>query len=381
MVARDCFQVSGFPKDGEWAGCVPGRWWFRGLGVGVLHRCRLVAGVVIMLAFVACGKSEVPVDDEPGAESYTVGFSFGGEVTISEEPLGRSATGHLYGINIFYDKEKDGVMNDIYGYGLFDAVESMRVSLLTGYRYRFVCTLVKEGKEKVYRDGSGYSFPFKRRSGTSYSLTSTALENKFIVGDGYYFEGLGNGRSFLDNGKGGYEESYYPGTDRYYGETEGYEPTPNGTVVINLKRCSYGIRFIVKGVSGGELTIRGGSGTESLFEPVSVTTPTLETEGTIHAFRDVESCWRQESYSRESVIQLTWRRANDVVQELEEQRVTLKRNVMTVMTIDLEGSTGDSFVGVVEDDAPMQEEEVGVNVDAGDETDTGVDPKPGKMNV
>ena len=354
-----------------------GRWRYYSWN-NLVMKCVMVLAVMTMMVFSGCGDKGADVADEvftpTGVEEHVmVSLAMAGEVTVSEVPLGRAGTEgkDLYGINVYYDKEKDGRSDDIYGYGLFDCVDSMRLSLLTGYTYKFVCTLVRDGKEKVYERYSGsYSYPFMRRY--SYSSTvETDLENRFVIGDSYYFTGLGDGMTYLKNGKS-YESRSFPPTERYYGETEGYKPTTNGTVVIDLKRCSYGVKFVVKGVTDGTLEVSM-NGCANSF---SVSTPEAESEGVIYAFSDVGGCWKSETdYSLNATLSLTWKRGNNVTQTLENQRVTLKRNVMTTVTIDLNGSTGDSFIGINPEGTPMTDEKVDFTIDADGQEDTEVKPE------
>ena len=188
---------------------------------------------------VGCSKVDLSTDIPPQtgndgeqteqSEYVTVSFAMKGDVTVDERPLSRAAgteteSRDLYGINIYYDKEQDGVINDPYGYGLFDNVNDMVASLLTGYKYKFVCTLVKDGKDKVdygklysyLYSYEGYGFPFCKsvqqyKSNTylykvdwndgytynSYNAYSALVEaadiNKFVLGDGHHLTGIGQG--------------------------------------------------------------------------------------------------------------------------------------------------------------------------------------------
>ena len=344
---------------------------------GLAAKCAMAWAVAMTVVLAGCGGDGADAVDElsvpTGTEEYvTVSLAMAGEVTVSEEPLGRAGTEgkDLYGINVYYDREKDGQSDDIYGYGLFDCVDSMRLSLLTGYTYKFVCTLVKDGKEKVYEEYSGsYSYPFMRQSSYSSNL-ETDLDNHFVIGTESHFSGLGDGYTHLKDEKS-YEPRSCPPTERYYGETEGYKPTANGTVVINLKRCSYGVKFVVKGVTDGTLDVSMGSYANSF----SVSTPEAESEGVIYTFSDVDGCWKSETdYSVDATLSLRWRRGNNVTQTLEKQQVTLKRNVMTTVTIDLNGSTGDSFIGINPENTPMTDEKVDFTIDADGQEDTEVRP-------
>ena len=121
---------------------------------------------------VGCSKADLGTDIPPQTDNdgeqteqpeyVTVSFAMKGEITVDERPLSRTAgveteSRDLYGISIYYDKEQDGEINDPYGYGLFDNVGDMVASLLTGYKYKFVCSLVKDGKDKINYVQARYS--------------------------------------------------------------------------------------------------------------------------------------------------------------------------------------------------------------------------------
>ena len=388
---------------------------------------------------VGCSKADLGTDIPPQTDNdgeqteqpeyVTVSFAMKGEITVDERPLSRAAgeeteSRDLYGISIYYDKEQDGKINDPYGYGLFDNVEDMVASLLTGYKYKFVCSLVKDGKDKInygrayyYPSSSsnyaGYGYPFCK-SMQSYRLntyqyrywdsynnekdcyraTTTLVEadniNKFVLGDGYHLTGLGQGYTH-DKPNSDYNYIYrndsdasvyisaYPPTDRYYGETTDYTPKEGGVVTIDMKRCVFGVQFVVTGVSDGSFSfsIIDSENTEVLSKSSITSDTTFDEE--IHVFRDVYSCWQNamstDDYSQEFTINMTWVRGNNVTQTLDPLKITFKRNVMTTVNINLNGGKTDNSFDLKLEDGEMGTENKDFDIDAGDITDTPVDPK------
>lgn len=354
------------------------------------------------------GTDELQTPDQPSEqpEMVTVSFAVKGDVTIEEDPLPISrAAGEetestdLYGINIYYDGEKDGLINDVYGYGLFDNVADMTVSLLTGYKYKFVCSLVKDGKNKILKGKSsssssysGYGAPFWKSSQTyeensySYSCSSfvynsnapTILGNKFVLGTNYHLTGLGQG-----DGQGHYYvepyisvgglTSYFP-ADRYYGETTDYIPKEGGVVNISMKRCVFGAKFVVTGVTDGtfNFSIIGTDMSKS-----GITSDTTY-EGEIRTYDNVYDCWQKategQDYSENFTLYMTWKRGNGIIQELDPLMVTFKRNILTTVNIRLNGGDTNNSFNLDIDNTEMGEENTDFDVDAGDMTDTPVDP-------
>lgn len=344
---------------------------------------------LLPLLFIGCSKETTTNNDvEPpteNAEAYTVSFAFQGDITVSERPLSKAEVAKdLYGINVYYKKDGEDIYEP-YGYGLFDNLESMTISLLTGYKYKFVCTMVVEGTPKIsgkqqwnsqtqtyYK--TNYSAPFTYNyHGSNYNSYNTVLNNKFIIGDNNLFNGIAEGysnfvTSISENGKENSTSSSSPPIDRYYGETTDYIPQKNGSVTIDLKRTVFGAKFIVEGLVDGELNIYGFSNS------INLTKEALSNEA-IYTFYDVKSAWQKSDYSQTFTINLTWNRSNGVSQKLDDQQVTFKRNVMTEIKINLNGTANDSGIGINKDNTAMTNENVNINVSGGDQTDTDVNPQ------
>lgn len=374
------------------------------------------------VVFAACSKTENGLIDPPQndqeqtpteqPEAVTVSFAMKGEYSIEERPLTRAAGSEtesrdLYGINIYYDKEQDGEINDPYGYGLFDNVDDMIVTLLTGYKYKFVCSLVKEGKDKIaygyaHKGGSdgrsnykGYGFPFCRSDQryrintfdydykSSYSVDCLIrYMNGFTLGSSYHLTGLGQGYT---HNYSSYEEYFsldssnpYPSTDRYYGETTDYTPTEGGIVSIDMKRCVFGIQFIVSGISDGYFSFNvKDADKQNLFSKSYIKSDeTFDEE--IHTYKNIYTCWQNatstDDYAQDFTIEMTWVRGNNVTQTLDLLQVTFKRNVMTTVRINLNGGDKENSFDLKLENSEMDSENKDFDVDAGDMTDNTVDP-------
>lgn len=379
-----------------------------------------------LLAFaIGCsndaGTNEPQTPDQPSEqpEMVTVSFAVKGDVTIEEDPLPKSrAVGEetestdLYGINIYYDKDKDGWINDVYGYGLFDNVADMTVSLLTGYKYKFVCSLVKDGKNKIKKGKAyqfesessyeGYGAPFWKSTqyfeedsysyssassygSYSYKSAPTILENKFVLGTDFHLTGLGQGWGHEKDcwGIGCNPENnnvtHYLSVDRYYGETTDYIPQEGGVVNITMKRCVFGAKFVITGVTDGtfSFSIRNKNIEIKQISESGITSDTTY-EGKIFTYDNVYDCWQKvmkgQDVSENFTLDMTWERGNGVTQTLEPLTVTFKRNILTTVNIRLNGGDTDNSFNLDVDNAEMGEENKDIDVDAGDMTDTPVEP-------
>ena len=375
------------------------------------------------------GTDEPQTPDQPSEqpEMVTVSFAVKGDITINEEPLPLSrAAGvetestDLYGINIYYDKDKDGKINDVYGYGLFDNVADMTVSLLTGYKYKFICSLVKDGKNKIlnakatksssYSSYAGYGAPFWKSSqsynentssySSSYSSSyyynydyyyhyydaPTILTNQFTLGTSFHLTGLGQGWGHNKNNaytndkyincSGSGLTHYFP-ADRYYGETTNYTPKEGGIVAINMKRCTFGAKFVVTGVTDGAFSFSVQSNNVKVTSGGNIKSDTTYTEQ-IYTYDNVYDCWQKTimngDFSQDFTITMTWVRGNGITQTLDPLTVTFKRNVLTTVNIRLNGGDVNNSFNLDVENTEMGEANTNFDIDAGSMTDTPVEP-------
>lgn len=373
------------------------------------------------------GTDEPQTPDQPSEqpEMVTVSFAVKGDITINEEPLPLSrAAGvetestDLYGINIYYDKDKDGQINDVYGYGLFDNVADMTVSLLTGYKYKFICSLVKDGKNKIlnakakgegynsYSSYAGYGAPFWKSDlsykentySYSYSYSSyysyyynyndapTILTNQFTLGTSSHLTGLGQGWGHKEEKAyssynyihcSGSDLTHYFPADRYYGETTNYTPKEGGIVAINMKRCTFGAKFVVTGVTDGAFSFSVQSNNDKVTSRGNIKSDTTYTEQ-IYTYDNVYDCWQKTimngDFSQDFTITMTWVRGNGITQTLDPLTVTFKRNVLTTVNIRLNGGDVNNSFNLDVENTEMGEANTNFDIDAGSMTDTPVEP-------
>ena len=326
----------------------------------------ILFAVTLLLGFSSCSKNDEGNTEltPESSEMVTVSLALGGEVITSEQPLSRAeetSSTDLYGVQVYEEGKK-------YAYGLFDNIGDMKINLTRDKAYKFVVTLVKDGKNKVnydyYLSSSnykcyGYSYPFLQNS-----YFETDITNSFEYSDFNRFEGLGSGYTVMAVGG----SSYYPETDRFYGELSGYIPTVNGTANIELKRTAFGLRYEIENLTDGSISLNVSKTftddndeiTETFIDETGITES--ETEGRIFTFKDVYSCWQlADDYSESVTVSISWLRGIGVTVPLGSVNVQVKRNVMNVLKINLAASDGDATIGITtEDDSSMTGEGVEV---------------------
>ena len=270
-------------------------------------------------------------------EYVTVSLGLNVELDCEYEPLTRAEENNdLYGIQVYSTPvpATEGAEWTKFAYGLFDTTDNLTIKLIRGYEYKFETIMVKDGKNKVgYSNGSKYYYPFNHET-SPHNYSSTPLSESFI----YAQLGMPDwGSSNLSN---------YLNVDFYYGELEGYIPGDNGSnVTIELKRTSFGVKYIAKGDYAE-------NGTLEILMP-NETTPNLTLNlaesnevSEIYSFRNVRAAWLDENYTETVPVTLRIAYSDGTNAPLGTHDITFKRNTTTVVNVDLTvgGENGIGFV-------------------------------------
>ena len=330
------------------------------------------------VGFVACSTEpiETPVEPEQEIETepetYTVKLGWAGEILdVSYEPLTRGeAADDLYGIQVYSTpaNSEGHTTWTPYAYGLFDGVTDISISLIKGYKYKFVASMVVNGKNEIkqpYGSTSYYSPFFTDEAtplGTIFNYSSEKTMNR-----------LDDGNSNLDV----YNDIYsHPNTERFYGELTDYNPEENGaTAKIDMKRTSFGAKFLV----GGKLAVDG------KLEIMITGAPKMELELTdgedqiedIFTFSDVDAAWANDDYSETIDVTLNWIRTDGMTRPLGTHAITFKRNITAVIEVNIDNESSDEGVDFNIDDSETGEmpEGEGATINDGELVDTEVDPE------
>ena len=327
------------------------------------------------VGFVACSTEpiETPVEPEQEIETepetYTVKLGWAGEILdVSYEPLTRGeAADDLYGIQVYSTPSNSEGQTTWtpYAYGLFDGVTDISISLIKGYKYKFVATMVVNGKNVIDHYGStSYSAPFVSYGPTPLGTTFNYLSEKEMYNLNY-------GSTVLAVDYGAYDR---PNTERFYGELTDYNPEENGaTAKIDMKRTSFGAKFIV----GGKLAVDG------KLEIMITDAPKMELELTdgedqiedIFTFDDVDAAWANDDYSETIDVTLNWIRTDGMTRPLGTHAITFKRNITAVIEVNIDNESSDEGVDFNIDDSETGEmpEGEGATINDGELVDTEVE--------
>ena len=314
------------------------------------------------MLFTACseaGTNEQPTPTEPEYVTVSLGLNVG--LDYGYQPLSRAEENNdLYGIQV-YSTPVPAAENaewTKYAYGLFDTTDNLTIKLIRGYEYKFVASMVKDGKDKVdySQYSNAYGAPFMHETSSSTS-TTTPLSTSFIYGQ----LGLRLERNYISD---------YLNVDNYYGELEGYIPGDNDSkAIIELKRISFGVKYIAKGdfAENGILEIlmnRAPQLNLNLAESNEVSE--------IYTFMHARDAWLDENYTETISVILRIAYSDGTSAPLGTHDITFKRNTTTVVNVDLSVS-GDSGVGFVVTDGGEMPEDSEVTIKDGEIVDTEIE--------
>lgn len=309
----------------------------------------LCACALSSLSFYSCSQESTSSSQGlTNAKSYTVHLGLGGEITdISTSPLTKAAVAdsNLYGIQVYScpATSSSSPTYTQYAYGLFNDKSAMTVNLLQGYIYKFACTMVVNGKNKLLNYGSGYYYPFWGKDNT------VQPNNLFTYSTGDGFSGLARGSSFLSSNRKIYDR---PNIDRYYGELTGFTPAENASASISMKRVAFGAKFIADGLTDGKLKISMQEAPDIYITYPDTTVQDIFTFYNNNYYSNPMS-WTQDGYSETVSTSITWIKADGATIPLATQDITFKRNMLTTITVKVNDTSSKNGIDINQETTSM----------------------------
>jgi len=325
--------------------------------------------LALMAAIILSGCSKEPKPEvNSDGEKVLVHLNLSGEIDVEDSPLTKAFTSDdLIGVQVYQG-------SDYYAYGLFDDVSKMNIYLHTGKIYKFVCTVVKNGKSLVHNSGGAnvkivlpgftssvvvflepgeYSLPFIDNtphrytpSGSVYSYqydyTTAPLDNSFVYSREEHFLCLQYGTIAT----GREEFIRYPKADRFYGEVSGFTPSNGDALSIPMTRVSFGVSLSVAGITDGNVTVTIKNSEQTLHTNAGITQDT-QFGTTTWSFFDLKSAWQYaDNYAENFIVGVVWNRGVGVTQDLGTKTVQFKRNAVNHVKINLSTSTKSAGIAV-----------------------------------
>lgn len=309
---------------------------------------------VSTLFLFGCSSSsdEVIAPTEP-EKFIQVPIGFSGEVlSITNSPLSRTDDAKdWYAFQVYAAPEDDPKgYYSYYAYGFFDNKENMIINLKEGYKYKFDVSMVVDASEKVYK----------------FSLMNAGwatIGNSFMISSDEHVRYMYEGYLYMNEP---WETFDRPNVDRFFGRTTDYVPTEDGKVEINMKRVSFGAKFVAKDFTEGSLEISvEGSPVINLAASSS-----SEIEDII-SFNNLEEAYINDDYSESIPINITWVKADNVRVPIASESVDFKRNKLTTIEFAVKENTSSSTFSL----NANEEMGVGETIEiGGGGTNTGVNP-------
>lgn len=300
-----------------------------------------ILALLACVGIAACDKNSDVVPDEP--ETYTVNLGWAGEILdVSYEPMTRATTDDLYGIQVYSLPKSASSSTDWapYAYGLFDEPSNITITLASGHKYKFVATMVKDGKKRIHSDEGKYWSPFSQKNDNKFYYESDIeYGNSFHLGNTTYLIAPGTTNTYS-----------HPNIERFYGELTDYIPDESSTNAnIEMKRTSFGAKF----VAGGKLAVDGKLEIQIDGAPKMELALTAGDDqiSDIFTFRYVDAAWAKDDYTEDISVNFKWIRADGTEAPMGTHTITFKRNKTTIVKFNIDKDGNDESIGIEIDES------------------------------
>lgn len=307
------------------------------------------------MASCSSSTDELVPNESEQQEFVKVPIGFSGEILdIEESPLTRANTAKdWYAFQVYSAPlNQEYTYYEKYAYGFFDNKKDMIINLKKGYKYKFEVQMIKDGSEKVH----------------SFSLSNagwTGIGNSFFVSSDEGVRYMHEGYLYLQHP---YETFDRPNVDRFFGSCENFVPEKGKNVDINMKRVSFGAKFVPKKFTEGKLEINV-EGAPTLYMDSASDKDVQD----IISFNRLESAYSStEEYSEDIAVNIVWVKENNQRIPIASQNVTFKRNKLSTITFEVKEQTEKNSIDLSCDEVMQDGDTVEIG---GDGTNHNVNPQ------
>lgn len=269
---------------------------------------------------------------------------------ISESPLTRAAadTSDRIAIRVYSGEVKDTLggtnfYGTNYAYGIFKSLENVSIKLLAGRKYKFDASILVNAYDCPNGHNGGmcpctHSWVWNTSTDFTYSYDFYIDQFDYFHDNGYKYE-------------------------RFYGELALFDPLTAETVEIHTKRVSYGVKYIVEGMTEGYLEVKVGD-----MYTVNIYAENPENED-IYTFNNIYAAWKGnyvstgtgegyylDSYKERHNLKLTWIKDSGNT-PLGTYYVDFKRNVKTTIRIKVEDNSTPNGIVLTRQEAAWSEDD------------------------
>ena len=307
---------------------------------------------VIALGIISCTKENI---ETPTENFYTVQIGIGGEINVEHIPMTKSTPNGILGIQVYSKPINDENASwTPYSYYLYD-LSSLNISLSDGYKYKFEATLVVDGLNKLGNSAfNGQIAPFvlMLTAGAGIGFIDLPVRN-FKYDTQQFLKLLSSSTAQMQGplaqGGGVYNR---PNIDRYYGITEDFVPSAeNTTVNIDMKRVSFGAKFVITGT----LTTSGTIGIEIKDAPKKTLTLSSTTENNkisdIFTFDSITDAYTTDTYTETIPVKIVWTRTDGREYTVGTYNIVYQRKTITIVTVQIDNASSENGFGVTINDS------------------------------
>jgi hypothetical protein len=300
----------------------------------------------------SCDKESTAPSSNNDNGYITVSFDFTGEApNITTTPMSRANEAKdWYQIQVYSCPIGESYYT-YYGYGFFDNTENMIINLKEGYQYKFVADMIVDASEKIYK----------------FSLSNSgwaSIGNSFYFSTDEHIRFLGEGYIYMNKPWDTYNR---PDVDRFYGITEGYVPEDGGSVSIDMKRVSFGVKFVAKEFTSGSLEIQIDQSPTKTLKCADGNVAEC-----IVSFKNTASAYKNDNYSENIAVNIIWVKDDGVRSPIVSENITFVRNHLTTIEFEVKEEAKSNSFNITAN----EEWETGDTITVGnDGIDTEVNPE------
>lgn len=315
-------------------------------------KVQLMSALALIAASCSSSEEPIPAGDSQEANLVQVSIGFKGEITsITESPLSRATEAKDWYAFQVYEADEKGTYQG-YAYGFFDNKSDMVINLKEGHKYRFYVNMVVDGSEKVsqfYLGNAGW----------------TNISNSFFISSEDHVGHIHDGYLLLKSPHATFNR---PNVDRFYGSIDGYIATEGSSISINMKRVSFGAKFVAKGFTEGTLEISV-EGAPTIYLDASEGS---EVEDIISFNRLGDAYTATGEYSESIPVNIVWAKPDGKRIPIASESVAFKRNKLTTIEFEVKENTTSNSFNLTSDEIMETGETIEIG---GDDTPTIVDPQ------
>lgn len=288
--------------------------------------------LLITASFTSCSKTSDSFIESDQSKEVLIPLECTGEIiNMGTSPLSRAASNDLVYIQAFTCDQNENLTP--YAHGLFDDISNLKIALRSDKEYKFIATMVKDGKNKITKyeeyNSDFYSMPF-----------NLSLTNKFITENSFSEYDAQRSDAELSDFNSIFHR---PNIDRYYGTSDTYMVNPEqiSPVSINMMRSVFGIKVITENFTNGQLRIEVDGAPDMMISEPNGTASEIISLSDIRYAYETDAIYGGSTFTNnytEYVNVRISRISNGETILVDEKEVKFTRNMLTTLKVKIENN-------------------------------------------